>query len=849
MKLRITCAVFGFLSLLLSLVQLTFAQTPTQTASALPRLVRFIGTVKDLNGSPLTGVVGITFSLYSEQTGGAPLWLETQNVTADSNGHYTVLLGSTMPDGLPAELFTSEQAHWVGVQVSDQAEQPRVLLVSAPYALKAGDAETIGGLPPSAFVLAAPGTASAAPAPTAFTASAASQADAPAASDVTGAGTTDFIPLWTSASNLGNSVLFQSGTGSTARIGINTTTPSSTLGVNGAATIGGLTLPAEGRATATAGTISHALNLVASTFNSSTSKAVNQTFRWQTEPTGNDTSSPSGTLNLLFAEGTSAPAETGLYIASNGNITFASGQVFPGTGDGTITGVTAGTGLTGGGSSGSVTLSVDTTKVPQLNAANTFTGNQTINGTLAAATTTITGNLAVSGNVTAAGIVSASEYEINGAVFAFGNPNTPNAFLGFAGNPALSGGTNDVGVGPAALGFDTGGYNNVAIGVGALESNSGGSFNTAVGTSALVNNNAWYNTATGAYALENNGNGATTTSTTGLYNTATGAYALGNNIVGNANTASGFEALLSTTGSNNTATGAYALQNNTASNNTASGAYALYGTTPDASTGGFNVATGYVALNVNTSGYENTASGAYALFLNNTGFANTATGTSALLNNTTGQENTATGMLACQSNTTGSGLICTGFNADVASPDLHNATAIGAHALVSVSDAVVLGSVAGVNGAKATARVGIGTASPTNLLTLGKGAGPSIADGWSTYSSRRWKTNIRSLHNALGIVEQLRGVSYNLKDSGKHEIGVIAEEVGAVVPEVVTYEENGKDARGVDYSRLTALLIEAVKQQQREIRALKSELRSTRQTLQKVKAQVAAAQPALVAEK
>jgi hypothetical protein len=209
--------------------------------------------------------------------------------------------------------------------------------------------------------------------------------------------------------------------------------------------------------------------------------------------------------------------------------------------------------------------------------------------------------------------------------------------------------------------------------------------------------------------------------------------------------------------------------------------------------------------------------------------------------------------------------------------NVHNATAIGAHASVSVSDAVVLGSVAGVNGATATARVGIGTTTPSNLLTLGRGYGPSIADGWTTYSSRRWKTNIQPLHNALGMVEQLRGVSYDLKDSGKHEIGVIAEEVGAVVPEVVSYEENGKDARGVDYSRLTALLIEAAKEQQGEIqkeqaqlakaisqikqqqsqlrtqsttmRSLQAEVREARATLRKVKAQVAAAQPALVARK
>jgi hypothetical protein len=149
----------------------------------------------------------------------------------------------------------------------------------------------------------------------------------------------------------------------------------------------------------------------------------------------------------------------------------------------------------------------------------------------------------------------------------------------------------------------------------------------------------------------------------------------------------------------------------------------------------------------------------------------------------------------------------------------------------------------------ADGNVGIGTTTPGNLLTVVQGGGPAIADGWNTYSSRRWKANVQPLHDALAKVERLQGVSYDLKDSGKHEIGVIAEEVGAVVPEVVSYEENGKDARGVDYSRLTALLIEAVKQQQREILDLESELRATRQTLQKVKAQMTVAQPTAVAAK
>jgi hypothetical protein len=80
-------------------------------------------------------------------------------VSPDKNGHYTAMLGSTSSHGLPPEILVAGEAHWLGVQVSGQTEQPRVLLVSAPYALKAGDAETLGGLPASAFMLSAQGKA------------------------------------------------------------------------------------------------------------------------------------------------------------------------------------------------------------------------------------------------------------------------------------------------------------------------------------------------------------------------------------------------------------------------------------------------------------------------------------------------------------------------------------------------------------------------------------------------------------------------------------------------------------------------------------------------------------------
>jgi len=53
---------------------------------------------------------------------------------------------------------------------------------------------------------------------------------------------------------------------------------------------------------------------------------------------------------------------------------------------------------------------------------------------------------------------------------------------------------------------------------------------------------------------------------------------------------------------------------------------------------------------------------------------------------------------------------------------------------------------------------------------------------------------------------------------------MIAEEVGEVIPEVVDYEENGIDAKSLDYARLTAVLVEAIKEQQRQIEGLKEEI-------------------------
>ena len=300
--------------LLITLCVPVFAQTQstrsnTLKSTAVPNLVKFSGTARDVAGKPVAGVAGITFSLYQEEIGGAALWMETQNVKTDAAGHYTVSLGAEKP--LPVELFGGGGARWLGVQVEGQAEQARVLLFSVPYALKAQDAETLGGKPASAFLQVlrnqnetGGNNVQKLPPPT------------------HGNGTLNFIPLWTATNIIDKSSLFQSG----LNVGVGTTAPSALLDVAGTTNL---------RSTLTL--------------------------------------FPNGSAPALALWGTS------LSVAKTGIITFVAGQTFPGGGGGTITGVTAGTGLSGGGTSGNVTLNLDATKVPLLASANTFAQAQTVN--------------------------------------------------------------------------------------------------------------------------------------------------------------------------------------------------------------------------------------------------------------------------------------------------------------------------------------------------------------------------------------------------------------------------------------------------------------------------------------
>ena len=150
--------IVSFLICALGVPFFSIAQRPSSTSSEqsaspqIPHLIPYSGSLKDDSGEPVTTPTEITFAIYKEQQGGPQLWIEIQKVTPDANGGYSVLLGSSSPNGVPQDVFNTTEARWIGTTANGGVEQPRVMFLSVPYALKAADAETLGGLPASAFL-------------------------------------------------------------------------------------------------------------------------------------------------------------------------------------------------------------------------------------------------------------------------------------------------------------------------------------------------------------------------------------------------------------------------------------------------------------------------------------------------------------------------------------------------------------------------------------------------------------------------------------------------------------------------------------------------------------------------
>ncbi|HEV2351708.1 MAG TPA: hypothetical protein VG028_17895 [Terriglobia bacterium] len=610
----------------------------TSSQAVVPRLMKFSGVLRDAAGKPLSGTVDVTFSLYNIEAGGNPLWFETQSVQADELGRYTALLGAMHADGLPIDLFTSGEVRWLGIQVGSEAEQqPRVLLVSVPYALKAGDAETLGGKPASAYMLSdskkgTTSTSSVVLAPTGAVQTTAggkkqesrtaNNSPLTACSNVTsdGTATANSIALFTTACNIQSANLVQFN----GNLGFGTTTPQARLHIFGPTSsdsdarfnfILGDSTPA---AAGTGGGI-----LFSGYYNGTTNKAGFANIRGVKENSiqgnyatamvfdtrangGNQTERMRITSAGSLGIGTSSPAAT-LEVNGtaqfDGTASFAAGQSVTGN-------VSASGQLISTVAPGTAPLSVtSTTQVPNLNAS-------------------LLGGL------------SAGAFQPAGSYAATNSPNS------FGGTQTISSGDLAVSNGNLDLAPTTG---TTAAGLGVI--NLGG----VPIIQACCPGTAEDNTFIGYFA----GNFTTT---------------------GSSNSALGENALAAiTTGTDNTASGVHALYLN--------------------DTGNLNAAFGRCAL-FNTHGSSGTINSCVLSSLG-AGSGNTGFGVNAGRTNSTGELNTFLG-----------------YNADASPGIFTNASAIGANAVVGESNALVLGSISGVNGATASVNVGIGTTSPAHTLDV-----------------------------------------------------------------------------------------------------------------------------------
>ena len=858
----------------LTLFMLAAASFAQQAATfTVPNLIRYGGTLKDAQGAPLaSSTVSVTSAVYKQQDGGAPVWMETQNVTTDAGGNYSVLLGAATATGLPADLFSQEEQRWLSVQVEGQAEQPRVLLVSVPYAFKAHEAETLGGKSVSDFVLAN-GANSSATAPNSSQTSLSTANNLPAAAVGTKKGAASDDPTNFSGSTTDQIVgVTQSGTGA----GLNATSPNNAVVGNAtgsygyalygiASGVGGIAV--KGASTNISGTGVRGIetaptgvtigissyvaspNGIAAVFNNAAGGKIlsgqdNGVEQFSVDGSGNVnalgafTGSGSGLTGIPFSNlnGTLASSQfNGAYsnpvtLSSTSNLYYGNGS--------NLTGIVLGAGSP---------YYVQNGTGQQSNASFNISGNGTSAGTLAA-------------NI----VNSATSYQIGAnSVLSIGTLADGDVFLGVGAgshNVAGSGQLNTFSGYQAGYG-NTSGQANTFSGVLAGRNNTTASYNTFSGTGAGEANNGSYNAFFGYEAGLNN--------TSGGSNTFYGSFAGTSNTTACCNVFSGYKAGYSTTtGGFNTFSGWKAgYSNSLGQNNTFDGYQAGYSNTGDsAGDGGDNAFFGYQAGYSNTLGFYNTfvgsgagysnigdsgGFGAYNTFIgesagysNTRGSSNTFVGYEAGQHNTSGRLNTFVG-LGAGTNATGNENTFSGYGAGTnATGDENTFVGTGAGTSTAGSNNIFLGIFAGGNNATGGNDIYIGNQGPasgteSNTIRIGDGEAAAYIDGvygstsssgipvyvnsngqlGTQTSSLRFKEQVQDMGDSTSALMKLRPVTFLYKpeyDKGERTLqyGLIAEEVAKVYPELVAYDNDGQPY-SVRYQYLSTMLLNEVQKQYR----------------------------------
>lgn len=380
---------------------------------------------------------------------------------------------------------------------------------------------------------------------------------------------------------------------------------------------------------------------------------------------------------------------------------------------------------------------------------------------------------------------------------------TDNSFFGEQSGQLNSTGSFNSFFGKDAGRSNTSGSQNAFFGNNAGMVNTAGQSNAFFGASAgmanVSSNNAFFGAAAGFSNTTGDrnaffGDDAGRANTIGSVNAFFGAGAGAFNTSGTANTFSGWSAGLS---------------------NTSGSANAFYGLESGRSntTGGSNAFFGYAA------GFDNTTA------INNT-FVGHNTGSST----TSGGNNTFVGKGAGTVNTNGTNNTMLGYNAELGSASLDFATAIGAGSVVETSNTIVVGRASDIMRVPGFIRVlQLGGAGPTPLC---HNANFTIS---TCSSSLRYKDNINRFGLGLSLIKQLKPITFDWKDGGLHDLGLGAEDVAAIEPLLVTYNTKG-EVEGVKYDRIGVVLVNAVKEQQKQIERQDATIQRQRSELAALKA-------------
>ena len=505
-------------------------------------------------------------------------------------------------------------------------------------------------------------------------------------------------------------------------------------------------------------------------------------------------------------------------VAADGSVTCGTAAA------GTITAVSPGTGLTGGGTSGGVTLAVDPavvqSRVTGSCAAGQYVRVVAVDGTV---TCGADASLALGGSGAAATAAhsdhthpvdlhqfGASSVGVGPGALAAATGNLQNTAVGVSALGAVTtGASNNVAVGWRALDALTGGFDNIALGTNALGALTNASRNIAVGLNALASNTASNrNIAIGDAALGANSLGGN--------NIAIGSEAMTNNVDGAQNTVLGEQAMRNgTTGSYNTAIGWGAMRAITGNHNIAIGLAALAAFN-GAGAGSHNIAIGNDAFGVNAAGSNNVAIGNGAFGLDGSGSNNVAIGKGTF------------GDFADGNTNAGSNNVAIGFNAGFSAGENDNNIFIANSGLQGDAGAIRIGTV-GVHQTAWLAGVDGVNVPGAQVVVSSSGQLGTIL------SSRRFKESIAPLDDVRAQVQALTPVSFYYKPEfgGGERIrqyGLIAEDVDAVMPDLVVRDAAG-EIQTVRYQFLAPLLLAEVQRLERERQQMAAELAEIRALL------------------